>query len=55
MAATLKDEFGLETELIKGGGGEFIVTVDGDRIFSKKEVGRFPEHDEIVEKMKAKA
>ena len=54
MAAVLKDEFGVDAELIKGGGGDFIVTVDGDRVFSKKEVGRFPEHDEIVEKMKAK-
>ena len=54
MAATLKEEFGVESELIKGGGGEFIVTVDGDRVFSKKEIGRFPEEDEIVEKMKAK-
>ena len=40
--------------MIPGGGGEFIVTVDGDRIFSKKDVGRFPEDDEIVEKMKAR-
>jgi selT/selW/selH-like putative selenoprotein len=49
LAATLKDAFGAEPQLIKGGGGEFIVTVDGRKIFSKKEVGRFPEHDEIVE------
>lgn len=49
MAATLKDRFNADTELIKGGGGEFIVTVDGRKIFSKKEVGRFPEHEEIVE------
>ncbi len=54
MAATLKKEFGVATELIKGGGGDFIVTVDGARIFSKKEVGRFPEDEEIIKKLKTK-
>ena len=53
MAAVLKDKFGVDTELIKGGGGEFIVTVDGRKVFSKKEVGRFPEHDEVVEAIEA--
>lgn len=55
MAETIENEFGVSSELIKSGGGEFIVTVDGNRIFSKKEVGRFPEHDEIVEQLKSLA
>jgi selenoprotein W-related protein len=33
--------------LIKSDGGVFEVVVDGKKIFSKKETGRFPEHDEI--------
>jgi len=35
-------------ELIKGRGGVFDVVVDGRRIFSKHEVGRFPEEQEIL-------
>lgn len=34
-------------ELIPSGGGVFEVYRDGEKIFSKKAVGRFPEWDEI--------
>lgn len=34
--------------MIQGSGGVFDVRVDGELIFSKHEVGRFPEHDEIL-------
>jgi selenoprotein W-related protein len=51
LAATIKGETGVESELVCGGGGIFDVVVDGDMIFSKHEVGRFPESDEIVEKI----
>ena len=34
--------------LLKGAGGVFEVSVDGDLIFSKKAEGRFPEDDEIM-------
>lgn len=37
---------------MRGSGGIFDVTVDNDRIFSKKEVGRFPSESEIIEKLK---
>ena len=33
---------------MRGGGGEFEVTVDGRLVFSKRAEGRFPEHDEIL-------
>lgn len=33
--------------LIPSGGGVFEVIVDGDLIFSKKEVGRFPNEQEL--------
>ena len=54
MAETLKSELGFESELVKGGGGTFIVTADGEQLFSKKEVGRFPEHDEILDALKTR-
>ena len=51
MAASIKDETGVESELICGGGGIFDVVVDGEMIFSKHEVDRFPEPDEILSKL----
>ena len=41
------DKFGVMPRLIESDGGVFEVEVDGRRIFSKKETGRFPEHGEI--------
>lgn len=37
-----------EFELTPGGGGVFDVVVDGERVFSKHEQGRFPQYREIV-------
>jgi selenoprotein W-related protein len=51
LAATIKDKTGVESELISGGGGIFDVVVDGEMIFSKHEVDRFPEPDEILSKL----
>ena len=48
MAASIREEFGVESELIKGDQGIFDVEVDGRRIFSKHEVGRFPKNEEIL-------
>jgi len=36
-----------EVELVKGLGGVFEITVDGKLVFSKKQLGRFPEDAEI--------
>lgn len=52
MAATILAEVGIEAELIRGGGGVFDVTVDDERIFSKQAQGRFPEPDEILERLR---
>ncbi len=38
-------------ELIPSSGGVFEVTVNGNLIFSKKETGRFPEANEILDKI----
>jgi len=40
-------KFGVKPKLIKSSGGVFEVVVDGRKIFSKKEQGRFPEKEEI--------
>jgi len=33
---------------VRGGGGEFEVTVDGKLVYSKKQSGRFPDHQEVL-------
>jgi selT/selW/selH-like putative selenoprotein len=53
LAATIKGETGVESELICGGGGIFDVVVDGEMIFSKHELDRFPEPDEILAKIQS--
>lgn len=53
MAAEIKKELGIDSELVRGGGGIFDVTVDSKRIFSKKEVGRFPTEKEIVDQLRS--
>jgi selT/selW/selH-like putative selenoprotein len=43
---------GIEAELIRGGGGVFDVVADGDLVFSKYEVGRFPNKKEVLDKLR---
>lgn len=40
---------GITAELKKGSGGVFDVVVDGERIYSKHETGRFPENEDILD------
>ena len=44
----IKKKTGNDSELIRGGGGIFEIKLDGRLIFSKKEVGRFPEDSEVL-------
>jgi len=44
----LKKSRGVESKLIEGSNGVFDVVVDGERLFSKGELGRFPEPGEIA-------
>ncbi len=37
----------IDAELIAGDGGVFDVVIDGDRVFSKLQTGRFPQYAEI--------
>ncbi|MBD3240741.1 MAG: SelT/SelW/SelH family protein [Chitinivibrionales bacterium] len=48
MAAELKKAYGVDAELVGGSGGIFDVIVDGDRVYSKHETGRFPDQGEVV-------
>jgi len=48
VAAELRDALGIEADLVAGAGGTFDVTVDGKRIFSKAQTGRFPEPGEVA-------
>ncbi len=51
MQTAIKEKFGIVPTLIEGHGGAFEVTVDGKRIFSKLKTFRFPENDEILDKL----
>jgi selT/selW/selH-like putative selenoprotein len=37
----------VQTELIKGSGGQFEIVLDGKLIYSKKEKGKFPSYGEV--------
>ena len=52
MAAEIEKVVGVSPRLIKGEGGVFEVVVDGRLIYSKKQTGRFPEHEEILSQLR---
>jgi len=47
LAKAIEKKLGIKPHLLKSGGGAFEVSVDGKKIFSKKETGRFPDAEEI--------
>jgi len=51
LAAEIKQARGIDVSLIKGDGGTFDVVADGNLIFSRKQAGRFPELNELLEKI----
>lgn len=48
----MEQEFGANVELIKGKDGVFEVTADGDLVFSKKSLGRFPDPGEVAKALR---
>ena len=54
MGDELKKIFGADIELIAGTNGVYDVSVDGRKIFSKFNQGRFPQTDEIIDIIKEK-
>jgi len=47
LAAEIEERFGIEAELVKGQGGVFEIALDGELIFSKKALERFPAPGEV--------
>ena len=45
--------FGTKVKLIPSKGGAYEIEVDGKRIFSKLELGRFPDDGEIPKSIRA--
>ncbi len=49
LEVELKSKFsGIETKLISSGGGVYEITLDGELIFSKKGLERFPDDGEVI-------
>jgi len=53
LAAEIRKARGVEATLTKGSGGVLDVLLDGQLIFSKKQIGRWPELKEVLEKIPA--
>jgi len=53
LAASIKQEFGVDSELIRGTDGVFDVRVDGRLVFSKHALGRFPNDGEVEAAIRA--
>ena len=53
MAEIKRQRAKVDTKLVKGGGGQFDVALDGKLIFSKKQAGRFPNPQEILDQIPA--
>ncbi len=49
MRESIERQFGIKPELIKGMGGVFEVSVNDILLFSKKELNRFPNNNEVEE------
>jgi predicted Rdx family selenoprotein len=52
LAAELKKECGMSSDLMASDGGRFDVLKDGKTIYSKKNTGRFPHAGEVVTLLK---
>ena len=47
LRESIERQFGVKSELIKGMGGVFEVSVNDNLLYSKKELGRFPNENEV--------
>ena len=54
MAERIQKKFKVKPELIEGNNGVFDVKLEDELIFSKYELNRFPEGDEVVDLIKAR-
>ncbi|HEY0158875.1 MAG TPA: Rdx family protein [Thermoanaerobaculia bacterium] len=53
LAAEIRNTLGIETDLVRGSGGIFVVSWENNTLFSKRDEGRFPSEAEIIEKLRA--
>lgn len=53
MAAEIKQAFGVETKLVRGGNGIFDVKLNGKLIYTKAKTFGFPEPGEIPKLIRA--
>ena len=53
LSAEIKKKYGVDAELIKGVKGIFDVYVDDKLVFSRHQEGRFPEPQDIFDKVGA--
>jgi len=51
LAAEIEAKFDVKSELIASDKGVFEVVVNEENIFSKKQLGRFPENSEILDSL----
>ena len=47
LRESIERQFGVKAELIKGMGGVFEISVNDNLLFSKKELNRFPNENEV--------
>ncbi len=52
LADELHKAYNVNAELIAGTDGIFDVVIEGQKVFSRSETGRFPEPGEIAEKLR---
>ena len=52
LAEEIYTELGLKANLIEGDIGSFDVYINGSLLFSKRETKRFPEPEEVVQKIR---
>ena len=53
VAAELKKDLDVDATLVAGSNGIFDIIMDGERVFSKKKAGRFPDPGEATKAIQA--
>jgi selenoprotein W-related protein len=54
LAARIREVAGVNSKLIKSGGGAFEIRVNGELIHSKLDTGEWPDFDAIARQVKSK-
>ena len=54
VAAELKKDLDVDATLVAGSNGIFDIIMDGERVFSKKKIGRFPDPGEATKAIRSR-